>query len=469
MEQHSFEDTIAAVSTPPGQSGIGIVRLSGPQALEIADGVFVPATPTKTAWSLRTFSTAYGRVVDGDETVDEVILTVMRAPRTYTTQDVVEINCHGGVVPVRRTLELLLSRGARLADPGEFTKRAFVFGRIDLAQAEAVLDVINARTTEAQRAAAAQLEGRLSEQVNDLRDALVEIMVNLEAGIDFGEDGLDLLPLPQAGERCEEIARRLEALIDGAQVGRILRDGVRTAIVGRPNVGKSSLMNALLGHERVIVTAIPGTTRDLVEDSVNIDGLPVVLVDTAGLRDTEDVVEVAGVERTRTAMEGAELVLLMLDGSEALTADDRELLRDAPSGHVVVVVNKRDLPQAWSSLQSAWGEGGDGPIKDLPVVEISAHTGQGLDDLRSAISDMIWAGRTHAVEGALVTNVRHRLALETAQRAVLAARKAVEDGLTEEYVAADLREALDALGEIVGLTLSEDIIDRIFASFCIGK
>ncbi|MCE5217068.1 tRNA uridine-5-carboxymethylaminomethyl(34) synthesis GTPase MnmE [bacterium] len=469
MEQHSFEDTIAAVSTPPGQSGIGIVRLSGPRALEIADGVFVPATPTKTAYSLRTFSTAYGRVVDGEETVDEVILTVMRAPRTYTTQDVVEINCHGGVVPVRRTLELVLSRGARLADPGEFTKRAFVFGRIDLAQAEAVLDVINARTTEAQRAAAAQLEGRLSEQVTALRDALVEIMVNLEAGIDFAEDGLELLPLPQAGERCDEIARRLGALIDGAQVGRILRDGVRTAIVGRPNVGKSSLMNALLGHERVIVTPIPGTTRDLVEDSVNIDGLPVVLVDTAGLRDTEDVVEVAGVERTRTAMEGSELVLLMLDGSEALGADDRELLRDAPSGHTVVVVNKRDLPAAWESVQRAWGDGEEGPVKDLPVVEISAHTGQGLDDLRTAISEMIWAGRTHAVEGALVTNVRHKLALEAAQRAVLAARKAVEDGLTEEYVAADLREALDALGEIVGLTLSEDIIDRIFASFCIGK
>jgi len=462
MDLHSFEDTIAAISTPPGPSGIGIVRLSGPDALAIAQRVFRPRGRARTVPTMASFTTAYGHVVDGGQTVDEVILTVMRAPHTYTTQDVVEINCHGGMVPLRRTLELTLSHGARLADPGEFTKRAFVFGRIDLAQAEAVLDIINARTQEAGRAAVAQLEGSLSARVNQWRQAAIDIIANLEAAIDFGDHGLQTMAPIEVGERCADLADQIAHALSGARAGRALREGLRVTIAGRPNVGKSSLMNALLGHERVIVTEVPGTTRDVVEDSLNISGIPVILADTAGLRATEDAIEAAGVERSRAAMDRADLVLLVLDGSEPLDTEDSDLLAVAPRDKTLVVINKTDLPgRVTASDFSLLGAVG--------IIAVSAKTEAGLDELEQAIGRAVWGGEVAGAPEALVTNVRHTAALQQARTAFMRAQQAAQRGLTEEYLASDVKEALDALGLIIGATLREDIIDRVFEVFCIGK
>lgn len=462
MDPHALDDTIAAISTPPGHSGIGIVRMSGPEALAIADRLFRPANPTKIPSKAPSFTTSYGHVVRDGQVVDEVLLTVMRAPRTYTTQDVVEINCHGGIIPLRRTLELVLELGARLADPGEFTKRAFLLGRIDLAQAEAALDVIFAQTEEAHKAATRQLQGALSQEVNALRDRLVELLAHLEASIDFGDEDLELMSLAQVDARLAEIAAELRRLVEGAAVGRILREGLRTAIVGRPNVGKSSLMNALLGQERVIVTHIPGTTRDVVEESIHIAGVPVVLWDTAGLRPTDDPVESIGVARSRNALQDADLILVVVDGSSPLTAHDRALLLEMRERSAVVVINKSDLPQGVDAQEVA-------DLAQTQAVSVSALTGSGLDELREVIGERVWSGANRADAGSLVTNVRHKQALERAAQHVQAGRAAIASGLTEEYVAEDLRDALDALGEIVGLTLNEEVIDRIFATFCIGK
>ena len=462
MDPHPLDDTIAAISTPPGHSGIGIVRISGPDALAIADRVFRPANPAKIPSRVRSFTTSYGHVVRDGEVVDEVLLTVMRAPRTYTTQDVVEINCHGGISPLRRTLELVLESGARLADPGEFTKRAFLLGRIDLAQAEAALDLIFAQTEDAQKAAARQLQGALSAQVNALRDRLVEILAHLEASIDFGDEGLELMGLAQVDGHLATVAAELGRLVQGATVGRLLREGLRTAIVGRPNVGKSSLMNALLGQDRVIVTHIPGTTRDVVEERIEVAGVPVVLLDTAGLRATDDPVESIGVARTRNALQDADLALLIVDGSQPLTEEDRALLLEMRQHRALVVINKSDLPRAVNPMEVA-------ELAQTQTVTVSALTGAGLDVLRETIGQRVWTGASRADAGSLVTNVRHKQALERAAQHVQAGRAAIASGLSEEYVAEDLRDALDALGEIVGLTLPEDVIDRIFATFCIGK
>jgi len=462
MDLHTFDDTIVALSTPPGQSGIGIVRITGPEAIAIAEDVFVPAGATRRPSQLQSFTTAYGRVVDGERTVDEVILTVMRAPKTYTTQDVVEINCHGGIVPLRRTLELVLAQGARLADPGEFTKRAFYFGRIDLAQAEAVGDLINARTVEAQAAAMDQLEGKFSQQVNGLRDSLVDLTASLEAALDFGEMDIEMMSKATILNACDGIAAQLTTLIDSAEVGRVLREGVKTAIVGRPNVGKSSLMNALLGHDRAIVTPIPGTTRDVVEDTINVGGAMLLLADTAGLRESQDVVEAEGIQRTQAAMQRAHLVLLVMDGSAPLGEEDVALMGTVPRDKTILVINKDDLPAGFEEQAlAAWG--------DRAAVRISAKLGSGIDELKEVISRTIWGGGAGPGSSTLVTNVRHKVALERTRDHVIAARGAAEEGLTEEYIASDLREALDALGEIVGVTLAEDIIDRIFENFCIGK
>lgn len=455
---YRLDDTIAAISTPIGASGIGIVRLSGPEALAIADLLFVPARRGRRPATQETYTVSFGHVVVSGEVVDQAILTVMRGPRSYTTQDVVEINCHGGIVPLRRTLEATLAAGARLADPGEFTRRAFAFGRIDLAQAEAVADVINARTTAAQRAAGAQLEGALSQRVEQLRVQAVELLAQLEAQLDFGDHDVE----PAAGEQIDAtlaaLAAELAALLERADAGRALREGLQVAIIGRPNVGKSSLLNALLGEERAIVTPIPGTTRDVISEGLAIAGVPVTLFDTAGMREAADEIERAGVQRSERARRQADLVLLVLDGSDELHPEDHELLSRADA-RTVLLVNKCDLAQRvdLSAEQAA------------PALWLSALTGVGLDGLRTEIGRRVWGGETEPAGEVLVTNVRHQQALAGAARAVEEAREAIRRGLTEEYVAQSLREALERLGEIGGRTLSEEIVDRIFERFCIGK
>jgi tRNA modification GTPase len=459
---HSFDDTIAAIATPPGQSGIGIVRMSGPEAVAIADGIFRPASGGGPPSAQGTFTTRYGHVFDGEEALDEVLLTVMRAPRTYTMQDVVEINCHGGAVPLRRTLELVLRRGARLADPGEFTKRAFAFGRIDLAQAEAVADVIGAQTEAAHRAAMHHLSGGLSQRIREFRDRLMGLTGYVEASIDFGEDDIDFLTREQLRDGIAGLAHDMRELVASAEAGRALREGVRAAIVGRPNVGKSSLMNALLREDRVIVTPHPGTTRDVVEETVCLGGFPVTLADTAGLREPTDEIEQAGVGLARSWMDRADLVLLVIDGSETLRPEDHRLLDEIRAARRLIVVNKADLPQ-----QVVDGDLGLAP--NAQVVHVSALTGQGLGALEEAVTRMTWSGDCAPGAEVIVTNVRHKHAIERAAQALDSCLANEAQGVGEEVLAEDLRLALDALGEITGDTTREDVINDIFARFCIGK
>jgi len=463
MKIPDLSDTIAAISTPLGEGGIGIVRLSGEQAPAIADRIFEPARGDERPSAMPTHTIRHGRVVDGDEVVDEALLTVMRAPRSYTREDVVEISCHGGTVTVRRVLELALAHGARLAEPGEFTKRAFLSGRLDLAQAEAVADIIAAKTEASQRAAEVQLRGDLSREVKAVREQLADLLTYVEASIDFAEEDIELLSRDEMRRRCDGIAERLQRLIATADAGQVLRDGITAAIVGRANVGKSSLMNALLRTDRVIVTPIPGTTRDVVEETLNIKGVPMRVADTAGMRRSQDVVEAEGVSRSRQQMAAADIVVAVLDRSEPLTQDDRDLLADIPPGRSLIVLNKSDLPRGLPEDELAEARG------DVLTVETSAIERTGLEQLEGAIAELAFGGAVPRTDGVMVTNVRHKDALIRAEAGMQQALAALGDGLSEEFIASDLRGALDAVGEIVGETLTEDIIDRIFSTFCIGK
>ncbi len=454
----SLDDTIAAISTPLGEGGIGIVRLSGPDARSILARVFRPGRRGALT-DLRPRHLTYGRVVDPDDggPVDEVLAVYMPAPHTYTREDVVEIQAHGGPVPLRRILELVLRQGARLAEPGEFTLRAFLHGRIDLAQAEAVLDIVRARTEAGLRAAVGQLEGRLSGEVRRVRQALLDALAYLEASIDFTEDEIpprDLTPV------LDQAAAQLEALLARADEGIILRQGVRTAIVGRPNVGKSSLLNALLRSERAIVTPIPGTTRDTVEESVNLGGIAFVLVDTAGITETEDLVERLGVERSRQALAHADLALLVVDGSQPLTDADRQIAALIGERPAILVVNKRDLPLATL---------GDTLLPDAPRVEVSALSGQGLAELEAKMTQLVLAGQVVTSDAPLVTNPRHKAVLARALDAVRAAGQAHAEGQPADLVSIHVTTAVHALGEITGETASEELLETIFANFCVGK
>jgi len=457
---YSLDDTIAAISTPVGEGGIGIVRLSGPDALAILRNIFLRGRKRSAIRNLQPYRLTYGHIVDPDtaQPLDEVLVAYMPAPWTYTRQDVVEINCHGGIVPLRRVLELCLRYGARLASPGEFTLRAFLNGRIDLAQAEAVLDIVRAKTAASLRVAVGQLDGRLSNAIRQVRAQMVDVLSWLEASVDFAEDEI---PSRDITPDLEEVQERLERLLATADQGIVYRQGVRTAIVGRPNVGKSSLLNALLRTSRAIVTSIPGTTRDTLEETLNLQGVPLVLVDTAGITaDAEDVVERLGVERSRAALAQADLALLVVDGSEPLTPADHDiaaLLEDKPG---LLVINKCDLPVVIDV---------DGFLPNLPRVRISALTGEGLDTLESAIVESVFSGQVLASDALLVSNPRHKDALQRAYDHVLAARQTHAHGLPADFVAIDLTAAINALGEITGETLHEDLLETIFSNFCIGK
>ena len=450
--------TICAVSTPPGEGGIGIIRVSGRDAVLIASGIFRPRTESGPALGA-SHTLRYGHVVDPatGELVDEALMSVMRAPATYTREDVVEINCHGGMVPLCRTMDLLVAAGARQAEPGEFTKRAFLNGRIDLAQAEAVMDIIRAKTDLALRAANEQLLGGLSAEISVLRDQLVSIIASVEARIDFpedteSEDGKTL------GEKVTRVLDGINGLLASASFGRILRDGFATAIVGRPNVGKSSLLNALLRQDRAIVTEVPGTTRDVLEEYVNVAGVPLRILDTAGIRHSHDVVEQEGIRRSLAAMESADIVLVVLDGSQPLMPEDRRVLDEVNVKNAIVVINKSDLPRKL--------EANGQPETRIAV---SCRTGAGLEDLRRSIGDLVKKGTVASREHAWAVNQRHRTALEQTKESLQRALETITSGLSLEFIAVDLREALDSLGLIIGATYTEDILERIFNDFCIGK
>jgi len=466
------DDTIAAISTPLGEGGIGIVRLSGPDALGIAERIF-RSPKGRRLGSVKSHTVTYGHIVDAatGTAVDEVLVTVMRAPHTYTAEDVAEINCHGGVLPLRRVLELVLRHGARLAEPGEFTKRAFLNGRLDLSQAEAVIDLIRARTDESRDLALAQLSGGLSEEITALRDAIASLCAQVEAQIDFPEDEIEPASEDLLVEEAGRIGQDISRLSRSFEEGRFFREGLRVAIVGRPNVGKSSLLNALLRRDRAIVTDTPGTTRDILEEYLNLNGLPVRIMDTAGIRETHEMAEQEGVIRSLKAIDDADLAIAVIDGSVPLHDEDREVLEKIREKKSIVALSKSDLPAAMPDPGTLLGD------YSLNILRLSAKTGAGLDHLKDLIVNTMLirsrqprsSGHFDEGGGIIVTNVRHRTALDSSAEALKRAADALRSHQPLEIVAIEMRDALERLGEIVGAVSTEDILGRIFSEFCIGK
>ncbi|HVU28421.1 MAG TPA: tRNA uridine-5-carboxymethylaminomethyl(34) synthesis GTPase MnmE [Verrucomicrobiae bacterium] len=501
-----FDDTIAAIATPIGEGGLAVVRISGANALTIADKIFQPTGKNSVKPSAADSHTIhFGKIVRpltplGGEKVakpgegqiiDEVLLAVLRAPRTFTREDTIEISCHGGILPAKLVLDTILANGARLAEPGEFTKRAFLNGRIDLAQAEAVADLIHSRTELALAAANEQLAGKLSQRINRLRDDLMHTLAHIEAHIDFPDEDIAPDTKDKLLERLQNGVSFMDELLRTANEGQILRRGIRAAIIGRPNAGKSSLLNQLLGHDRAIVSPIAGTTRDTIEETANIRGLPVVFIDTAGLREARDEIEVEGIRRSRDSLQKADLILHVLDASENLTREDEHFLAEFSGKKRILVLNKSDLPKklnlnSFSPPSSGEKVGMRGDSKNelltptlssfgeerensLCVVEISCATEQGIEQLKDAIKNLIWSGEINAENLQVAINSRHQDALNRARAAAQQAMDALRENATLELVAMDLRIAANAVGEIVGKTTTEDLLDSIFSAFCIGK
>lgn len=464
MNMLTGEDTISAIATAIGEGGIGIVRVSGSKAMVIADKLFIGKNGSQ-AGAIASHQAVYGNITDPatGEIIDEVILLIMRAPRSYTREDVIEIHCHGGPAPLKRILDLTLRLGARLAEPGEFTKRAFLNGRLDLAQAEAVIDIIRAKTDASLKTAVGNLSGQLSEQVKRLRHSILRMIAQLEAAIDFPEEDIEQAAADEVAQLIVTANSEIAKLLSTAHTGKILREGLATVIIGKPNVGKSSLLNALLREKRAIVTDVPGTTRDIIEEYVNIRGVPLKIIDTAGIRETADTVERIGVERAKELVHQADLVLLLLDASLPLSEEDRSVLKLLAGQQVIVLVNKSDLPQRINLDE----------IETISVcrkiVRISVTQGQGLADLEQEIVDLVYRGQVSQGEAAFVNNVRHAAALRHTTQRLDDALATIEAGMPSDCIVVDLRAAWDKLGEITGETVGEDIIDQIFSQFCIGK
>ncbi|MFQ5683502.1 MAG: tRNA uridine-5-carboxymethylaminomethyl(34) synthesis GTPase MnmE [Candidatus Binatia bacterium] len=455
------EDTIAAVATPIGEGGVAIVRVSGTDAERVTREIFARSGGKNGA--LRSHTLYHGVVRDPKDGVvlDEVLATLMRKPHSYTGEDVVEVHCHGGPFLVRRILELILSRGVRHAERGEFTKRAFLNGRLDLAQAEAVVDLIRARTDKGIRLALGQVRGELSKWVGELREELLDILVQVEAAIDFPEEEIELLQKEQLVTKIESLRTKITGLTASYEWGRLFRDGARVCIAGRPNVGKSSLLNSLVGEERVIVTPVPGTTRDFIEENINLGGLPVVLWDTAGIRESRDKVERIGVEVSLKRLREAEAVLVVLDGSSVTTREDWSILKAADKKKGLVVINKNDLPKKVDIREVAT----TAPAKQ--VVWVSAKEGNGLEYLKQALRGLLLGSRSEPPM--VLTNLRHKAALDRAAENLANADKVLRRGSPPEIVAVDLQEAKESLEEVIGVVTSDHILERIFSSFCIGK
>ena len=474
------DDTIAAIATPLGEGGLAVVRISGPQALAIADKSFLPVGKHSLPPSAATTHTIhYGKIVRQGRSVDEVLLAVLRAPRTFTVEDTVEITCHGGILPAKLVLDTLLENGARLAEPGEFTRRAFLNGRIDLAQAEAVADLIHSRTELALAAANEQLAGKLSQRINQLRDEMMKTLAHVEAHIDFPDEDIAPDTRKQLVKRLENGMTFMDELLRTANEGQILRRGIRAAIVGRPNAGKSSLLNQLLGHDRAIVSTIPGTTRDTIEETANIRGLPVVFIDTAGLREARDEIELEGVRRSRESLARAEFVLHVLDAGEPLTSADEKYFAEFAGKKRILVMNKVDLPRKWIAEElerrppARHEEGGSsqraGSVTGAPIVDVCCLSGQGIEALKDAIKELVWSGEIRAEMLQVMINSRHQDALTRARAATRRTLDVLRAGETLELAAGELRIAVNAVGEIVGKTTTEDLLDSIFSQFCIGK
>lgn len=440
--------TIAAISTPQGTGGIAVIRISGNDAVAVADRVF--SGSIKNAGS---HTVHYGYILKNGEPIDEVLLTVMLAPKTFTREDTVEISCHGGSAVTHAVLGAVIAAGAYAAEPGEFTKRAFINGRIDLSQAEAVIDVINAKNELSRRNAVMQLGGTLSREIKSVRDRLVRLSAQMQVIIDYPDEDLEDVDAAEIERVCRETLGRVGKLLKSADDGRLIRDGIRCAIVGKPNVGKSSILNRLAGSERAIVTDIAGTTRDVIEESVNIDGIPIILSDTAGIRETDDTVEKIGVDRSMRYIDGADIVIVVIDAETGLDEEDKAVLSATENKKRIVLVNKTDIAD------------GD----DMLGIAVSAATGAGMDRLAAEIARLCRIDEIRAENGAVITNMRHRSALADAHRALSDAADALRSGVPTDIASIDIAAAMDALGEITGETVSESVVDEIFHNFCVGK
>lgn len=454
-------DTIAAISTPPGEGAIAIIRLSGPEAIQIADRIFYAKNSLSEAES---HTIHYGHIKEDGEVIEEVMVTVMRAPRTFTREDVVEINAHGGIVSVNRVLQLLLRNGANLAEPGEFTKRAFLNGRIDLSQAEAVMDLIRAKTDRAMGVAIRQMDGNLSRLIRNLRQEILDALAQVEVNIDYPEyDDVEEMTQRMLLEKTELVRASVEQLLQTASQGKILREGLATAIIGRPNVGKSSLLNQLIQEEKAIVTDIAGTTRDIIEEYVNVRGVPLRLIDTAGIRETEDIVEKIGVERSRKALADADFILLVLNQNEELTVEDEALFEGAAGHNYVVVLNKTDLETKLDidRVRELAGEN--------PIVSTSLVNDEGLEALEEAIKTLFFAGDIDAGDATYVSNVRHIALLHQALEALNGVTTGIQLGMPVDIVQIDMTRAWDLLGEITGDSVQDELLDQLFNQFCLGK
>lgn len=458
MLKVNLDDTIAAISTPVGSGGISIVRISGSEAIEIANKLFIPRKGKPLA-ERKIHTISYGNLVYKGEVCDEVLVSLMRAPNTYTREDVVEINCHGGIRAVTAVLEAVLKSGARLAEPGEFTKRAFLNGRLDLTQAEAVIDIINAKTDKSREAALKRLDGRLCRKIKALREDILTMIAHIEAAIDYPEHDDETMTYSMIADGVHRVSGAVQGLIDGADIGRIYNEGIKTVILGRPNVGKSSLLNAVIDEERAIVTDIPGTTRDVLEELINIGGIPLKLIDTAGIRDTDNAIEKIGVEKSRKLAEEADLVLLMLDGSRKMTDEDRELISLSENKKRIILINKTDLEQ-----NIALDE-----ISTLDPIFVSVKTDMGIEQLYDRIKEMFLKGDIAENDEALISNERNKNSLYKAKLHLDNVLETVNNRMPEDFISMDLTQAYESLGEITGESLEEDIIDKIFSEFCLGK
>ncbi|WP_020007127.1 tRNA uridine-5-carboxymethylaminomethyl(34) synthesis GTPase MnmE [Salinicoccus albus] len=456
-------ETISSISTPVGEGAIAIVRLSGIDALEIADKLY---KGNKSLSEVDTHTINYGHIIDPStaETVEEVMAAVMKAPKTYTREDIVEINCHGGVHTVNRVLQLTLKHGARMAEPGEFTKRAFLNGRIDLSQAEGVMDFIRSKTTEASKVANQQMQGRLKTYIESLRQSVLNILAQVEVNIDYPEyDDVEETTTSFLLDEAKKVEQEIEQLLKSSSEGKILREGLSTVIVGKPNVGKSSLLNYFIQDDKAIVTEVAGTTRDTLEEYVNVNGIPLKLVDTAGIRDTDDIVEKIGVERSREALKNSELILYLLNNNEALTAEDMEILDSIADQKVILIVNKLDLDNRLdiADLESRY--------PGMPVVKTSIVNSTGVDELEEKIADLFFDGSIQSTDSTYVSNNRHISLLEQAKQAVSDAMDSAEMDIPVDIIQIDLVKTWELLGEVIGEDVSEQLIDQLFSQFCLGK
>ncbi|WP_227936899.1 tRNA uridine-5-carboxymethylaminomethyl(34) synthesis GTPase MnmE [Alkalihalobacillus deserti] len=455
-------DTIAAISTALGEGAIGIVRLSGDEAIAIADKLYKGKDSLS---EVPSHSIVYGHIVDATtgERVEEAMVSVMRAPRTFTRENIVEINCHGGIMSVNRVLQLTLKYGARLAEPGEFTKRAFLNGRIDLSQAEGVIDLIRAKTDRAMNVALNQLDGKLSKKVQVLRQALLETVASVEVNIDYPEYDAEVVTHSLLQEKAQFVIREIDGLLATAAQGKILREGLSTVIIGRPNVGKSSLLNSLVHENKAIVTDVPGTTRDVIEEYVNVRGVPLRLVDTAGIRETEDIVERIGVERSREVLKKADLILLVLNYGEELSPEDEALFEAVEKMNAIIIVNKTDVEQKidLEAVQTLAAK--------RPIVTTSLLRDEGVEQLEQAIADLFFEGEIEGADVTYVSNTRHIALLEQAKTTIQDALEAIEMGVPIDIVQIDVTRTWELLGEIIGDSVQESLIDQLFSQFCLGK